>query len=259
MREELLLEYSDLADGETRGGQLCPFCKGGSTGERSLSVSRAGNALLWKCHRASCGAAGRSGAKAVGGAKRTAVPAARGVVGRIYYRDAARLPDGVASSLASRYYFDARELSLLGWNDDVMRVVIPVYDIDGSVAGCVLRAEDGRQPKALNYTEPGAIGVFFNTSSDRCVIVEDLYSALRASKYVNGVAILGTHLSEEKIEAIRQLKCKEYILALDADAFSKTIKYVTQFRSQLPMRPLRIDKDIKNMTPTELEELLNGW
>lgn len=258
MREELLLEYSDLADGETRGGQLCPFCKGGSTGERSLSVSRVGDVLLWKCHRASCGISGRSGSKAGGGAKRTAVPAAKGVVGRIFYRNAERLPDGISSNLVDRYYFSTRELSLLGWNDDVMRVVIPVYDIDGSVAGCVLRAEDGRQPKALNYTEPGAIGVFFNTSSDRCVIVEDLYSALRASKYVNGVAILGTHLNEERIEAIRQLRCKEYMLALDADAFSKTIKYVTQFRSQLPMRPLRIDKDIKNMTPAELEGLLNG-
>lgn len=258
MRDELLLEYSDLADGETRGGQLCPLCKGGGSGEHSMSVSRSGNLLLWKCHRASCGWSGSSGSRVHGQGKRTVVPTTKGVVGRIYHRDAERLPEDIAASLASRYYFDSRELSVLGWDADVSRVVIPVFDVDGSVGGCVLRAEDGRQPKALNYTEPGIVGAFFNESSDRCIIVEDLYSALRAKRYMNAVALLGTHLNEEKIEAISQLKCKEYILALDADAFNKTIKYVTQFRSQLPMRPLRIGKDIKNMTPPELEELLNG-
>lgn len=258
MRDELLLEYSDLADGETRGGQLCPICKGGSTGECSMSVSRDGNVLLWHCHRASCGWSGRSGSKAVGGAKPTLPPTTKGVVGRIYYRDSSGLPDEVSNLLTDRYHFNSRELSVLGWDDDVSRVVIPVFDVDGTISGSVLRAEDGRQPKALNYTEPGAVGVFQNIGSDSCIIVEDLYSALRASRYMNAVAILGTHLNEERIEVISQLGCSKYILALDADAFNKTIKYVTQFRSQLPMRPLRIGKDLKNMTSSELEELLNG-
>lgn len=256
VRDTLLLEYSHLADGETAAGQLCPACRGGSTGERSLSVSRDGDSLLWKCHRASCGFGGGSGSKAT--SYRTQTPSTKGIVGRTYYRAADPLPAEVAELLESKYYLSANQLRLLMWDADAQRVALPVLNSEGELTGCVLRSESGEQPKALSYNEDNAVAVFRNYSSPDLIIVEDIYSALRASQYINAAALLGTHLNYERMAALKSLKCKRNYLALDADAFDKTIKYVREFRNDLTMIPVKLEKDLKNHPPDELNEFFNG-
>lgn len=261
MRNELLLEYSFLTDGETIGRQLCPACRGGSTGEHSLSVSRRGDFLLWKCHRASCNFSGNAGSKgngtmhySGGGSK---VPTTKGVVGRTYYRNSSSLPEEVKHALSSKYYFSPRQLNLFGWDSDAERVALPVPNVEGDLLGCVLRSEKGEQPKALSYTEEDAVAIFRNHSSDSLIIVEDIYSAIRASEYMNAAAILGTHLNQERVDTLRYLKCRHNYLALDADAFDKTIKYVKRFRNILQMVPVKLERDLKNHTSDELKEFFN--
>lgn len=262
MREQLAIEYSYLSDGETVGGQLCPACKGGGGGEHSLSVSRRSGSLLWKCHRASCGFSGHrttkeSGAISYhgGGSK---VPTTKGVVGRIYYREADKLPEEIVATLSEKYHLNKKQLSLLGWDENEQRVALPVFNVDSEVLGCVMRSENGATPKALSYTEENAVALFRNHSSDSLIIVEDIYSALRASEYMNSAAILGTYLNQERVDTLQYMRCKKVYLALDADAYDKTIKYVQQYRSSLPMIPVKINKDIKNMTEKELKETLDG-
>src|SRR5690606_34324370 len=173
------------------------------------------------------------------------------------YARASTLPEEVSSKLVDKYHFSTRELSALGWDDKCDRVVLPVIDVDGDLAGCVLRSEVGAVPKALSHTEPDAVGVFRNLASSYCIVVEDIYSALRASKYMNAVALLGTNLNDSRTETLKELKCKKYFLALDADAFDKTILYIKKYRNTLPLVPVQLTEDIKNMTPATLELLMN--
>lgn len=257
VREQLLLEYSGLSDGDSIAGGLCPSCRGGGSGEHSLSVSRDGDRLLWKCHRASCGFCGSSASRSSSGNYASKVPTTKGVVGRVYYRDADPLPPELVERLTARYRFNSRQLTHFGWDSDVNRVALPVPNVEGELLGCVLRSEDGAQPKALAYVEEDAVAIFRNYSSTDLIIVEDIYSAVRASEYMNAAAILGTHINEGRIDALRAMKCNRNYLALDADAFDKTIKFVAKFRSVFPMIPVKLSKDLKNHTPKELKEFFN--
>ena len=141
----------------------------------------------------------------------------------------------------------------MGWCDTEERIALPVRDWDGELLGAVLRSENGAQPKAKSHTEEDAVACFRNYSNDSLIVVEDIYSALRCSDYMNAAAILGTHLNDERVSQLRAIKPDVVYLALDADAFDKTIKYVKQFRSILRMVPVKIDKDLKNFNPEELE------
>lgn len=261
MREQLAIEYSYLSDGESIGGQLCPACKGGGSGEHSMSVSRRQEMLLWKCHRSSCGFSGYRASKTIGAIDYhgggTKVPTTKGVVGRIYYKEATKLPAEIVEALSTKYHLNRRQLSCLGWDEDTNRVALPVFNAESEVLGCVLRSENGATPKALSYTEENAIALFRNPSSTSLIIVEDIYSALRASEYMNAAAILGTYLNPERVDTLAYLRCKKNYLALDADAYDKTIKYVQQYRNSLPMVPVKIDKDIKNHSEDELKGLMN--
>lgn len=259
VRDRLLLEYSNLPDGTTTAGELCPVCKGGRTGERTLSVTRVGNSLLWRCHRASCSFKGASGNKApeLGYTK---VPETRGITGREYQRTAGQLPASVRAYLASELHITDRHITKwnLGWDEQSSRLIQPVLDQYGNNLGCALRALDGRQPKSLTHTEQGAIAWHVNPTTAGLIIVEDIFSAIRASDYLSSVALLSTHLNDERIEAIRQSGLSPVYLALDADVYPQVIRYCQRFRNQIRMIPVKLSKDLKNHTPQELEEFLNG-
>lgn len=258
MREQMLLQYSYLTDGESEAGQMCPVCRGGSSGESTLSVSRRGDNLLWKCHRDSCGWAGGSGSKEASHGRRNVQPTIlRGMVGRTYYRQASSLPEECVQLLRTKYCLAPWQYADLGWAEEEKRVVLPVKDWDGELIGSVLRSENGAQPKAKLHAEDNAVSCFRNYESDKLIVVEDFYSALRASQYMNAAAILGTHLNDERISVLKEIRCNTVYLALDADAFASTIKFVKKFRSDLRMIPVKLEKDLKNMSPQELEEFFN--
>lgn len=141
----------------------------------------------------------------------------------------------------------------MGWCDAEERIALPVRDWDGELLGAVLRSENGAQPKAKNHTEEDAVACYRNYGSDKLIIVEDIYSALRCSDYMNAAAILGTHINDVRVLAMREIKPSVTYLALDADAFDRTIKYVKQFRGILRMIPVKLERDLKNLSPEELD------
>ena len=258
MREQLLLEYSYLSDGESASGQMCPSCRGGRTGETTLSVSRNGDNLLWVCHRASCGFRGSSSSRRPMGMGHTArATQCRGTVGRTYVRGAEELPASVVEILQRKYVLNNRQLSQLGWASQEERVVLPVKDWEGELLGSVLRSESGAVPKAKSHTEEDAVACYRNYSSNDCIIVEDIYSALRASEYMNAVALLGTSMNTSRVANIKAMQFDRVYLALDADAFDKTIRYVREFRSLLRMTPVKLEMDIKNINEEQLKEFIN--
>lgn len=262
VKDYMALEYSDLQEGESRSGQLCPSCKGGTTGEHTLSVSRRNSNLLWICHRSSCQLRGGTGSS-LRGTSRTSVPETRGVFGRQYVREATALPENISTLLNTRYAITNEHSARhgLGWTEDTeqgQRLVIPVKDYYGEVRGSVLRSFDGTLPKAKSHTEQGAIAWFTNPATTSCIIVEDCLSAIRASDYLTSVALLGTNFNEAMAQEIVDTGLSPVYMALDADAYNKAIKYVIKYRSMMNMRMLRLAKDIKDQTNEELTALFTS-
>lgn len=262
-RERILLEYEQLHDGETRAGELCPSCSGGSTGERTLSVAKREGVLLWKCHRASCGFTGAgtsSGSK--GQHPATKVPHSRGVVGRTIARESDVVGDDTRQLLAAKYGISDRHIARweIGWDADTNRLVLPVQDFRSERTGVVLRALDGRKPKTLTHTEEGAIAWYVNNSPTYpgVIIVEDQLSAIRASDYLTSVALLGTHLNEERVYQIRDSGYRPVYLALDRDAWQVAVKYAIRYRSIIQPRLVRLERDLKDESNQGLSEVLGG-
>ena len=260
-RERVLLEYSYVQDGTTVAGELCPSCGGGQSGERTLSVTRNGSQLLWHCHRASCGFKGSSGSRSVtlGSTSHAEPVSVRGVVGRDLQRTAISIPDSAREYLSSELHITNRHITKwnLGWDEQSSRLIQPVMDYHGNNLGCALRALDGRQPKSLTHTEQGAIAWHVNPTTSGLIIVEDIFSAIRAADYLSSVALLSTHLNDDRIEAIKHSGLSPVYLALDGDVYPQVIRYCQRFRNQIRMVPVKLSKDLKNHTPEELEEFMN--
>lgn len=263
-REQIVLSYADLSDGVSLAGERCPACGGGSTEERTLSVSKREGTLLWKCHRASCEFAG---AATVGGRQdRTLavqVPQVRGTVGRFIAEQSEALDEHVAAELLARYGITKAHIAKygIGWDKETERLAIPVTDFRSERLGVVLRALDKRQPKSKSHTEQGAMSWFVNHTATipGIIIVEDQFSAIRASDYLTSVALLGTHLSEENVDALRAARLRPVYLALDADAWEQSVRLAIQHRARLPLQLVRLSKDIKDMSDTELKELVDAF
>lgn len=91
------------------------------------------------------------------------------------------------------------------------------------------------------------------------LIVEDQFSAMRASAYMNAVSLLGTNLNPSKINDIISAGMPHVVLALDKDAVGKAADYVKLYRDLFPkMTILPLTKDVKDCTEKELDSLFEG-
>jgi len=238
-----------------RGGgrdMLCPSCNGGRSHERSLSVYADGTFYTARCWRASCGYF----------AKVPLDPNAK--IGTPQFKP--RFFEGELSSQG-----DAVRL-LLPYNIGVpamlefgIRAVVdkdavymPVYGPAGQERGGMLRYFDGTQPKAVSYKatdQPWQAWHIPIEADDghTCVIVEDQLSAMRCWQlgYV-AVALLGVNLNSDKAAELQQ-HSQLWKLALDADAFSKALGYAKKYSW---LRPVRLEKDLKDSSDAEILERL---
>ena len=253
------LEYEHLHDGEALAGELCPSCNGGPSSERTLSVSKRDGKLLYICHRASCGVRGAAYTGSAGRSSTKQV-STRGAVGRWAAREAEGISRGNRAYLSENYNIGGRHISKwgLGWDAISDRLVLPVLSFRGEMEGATLRSLSGQKPKSLAHTEPMAMAWYPNHSSDSLIIVEDQLSAIRAADYMNAVALLGVNLNEERAKDIRSAKFDEVFIALDNDAFQLTLDYSIKYRSYLQLVPLKLEKDIKDMSTKELEAWLHS-
>jgi hypothetical protein len=137
---------------------------------------------------------------------------------------------------------------------------VPTSDFLGNRTGVVLRALDKRQPKTKTHAEKDSLSWFVNHSATipGVIIVEDQFSAIRASHYLTSVALLGTHLNDERVQEIRACKLRPVYLALDADAWSTAVRYAVKYRSELRPQLVKLEKDIKDMNPEELQCLIGN-
>jgi hypothetical protein len=261
------LEYSSLADGVSVAGRICPKCNGGDSREGSFSVTRKDVRLYFKCHRASCNFRGEArvgGGSVVHGPDRQ--PFRRS--GRERYASLGKgpLPPEVAELLLTKYGLCSRDVSrgLLRWSeahspDGYGRLILPILDHLGYPSGYVARKLDDQVgPKTYTAAEQHEGAWYLNRTSTHLIIVEDQLSALRISRHLNAVALLGTNLSESTLKAIKAGRYTRIFLALDRDAYPLSIKMAIRHRAELPLTVLRIPKDIKNMDVAEEETFVRS-
>jgi hypothetical protein len=261
---EVETKYESLGEGETSSGQVCPACQGGDSKEASLSVSRRDGVLLFNCHRSSCGFAGRGG----GAAKYESNFVKKRSKN---YITTTQLNAATIKFLASKFRVPESSLRLaeLAWTGDHAgrdgrRISYPIFGPDFTKRGENYRSYQGGVPKCMIHlgTEDAVSSSWykFRRASKTLVIVEDQMSAIKLAPYVHALALLGTNLSEAKVNEIPKTGPDKYdniYLCFDNDAIGTAVKTQLDWVSVLPnMRILGLQKDIKDMTDDEFTVFL---
>lgn len=259
MSSEVRLLGADMEEGEHRR-VVCPTCGGGSTKERSLSLTKEDGNLLWHCFRANCS---EKGGKGVG---KSLIRISKGLPGPPI-KDIGPLTD-LSWSWEQWFRFKMQ------WEDKHFerarpkltrdnRVAYPIYGPARQRKGYVARGYHGQKPKALTYLNPGMCktswyGIDQYPREHKLLIVEDIPSAIRGADYLTTVALQGTSLDVEARREMARFATRVYI-ALDADATVQALKMAKQLGIMFHfVAVLPLTKDIKDSSQDELDELLGG-
>ena len=252
-RDQVLLEYGSLAEGERKAGQLCPDCDGGSSRERSMVVGMEEGQIWWRCFRASCQFKGKE--RTMGGFGSSSIK-----------KPTELRPQEVVSPLPQ----DAKELLSLKWQiEEGMfdwakwgwcksyrggkeRLVQPILSPSGARRGETYRSLCGQLPKSIiNKTteEPMICWYRPRKHGKVLVVVEDQASALRlASHNVDAVALCGTLITTDRLDGIKKEENARVYLCLADDATAQAVRYAVLFKHRLPQLIIKaLDVDIKDM------------
>lgn len=243
---------------------VCPFCN--AEHEASLGLTRTSEGLLYRCFRAKCRAKGFI--SSIPGTRRIDLPKKKkAFTPRIFRHDLVALPESVHKLLFDKYGLTKEETNKQGFKYEPKydRIFMPVFDARGEEFGCItkaLRRQSG-VPKSLTYftrETPGIHYVRGATAGGKPVcVVEDILSAVKVSRFINTVALLGTTINNEKIVELRKVT-QDLILMLDADACATALyykkKYSFYFRNFLVI--MLSKEDPKDMKEEELEALIRG-
>jgi hypothetical protein len=256
------LEYGDLADGTTLSGQLCPACEGGSSRERTMSVTAKEGMILFHCHRATCPFSGvvlSNGARRANGElpKERRYPLIKGQP----------VEQSLIRLLSAKYGVKdfVLEYASLRWTGEgdgpySKRVAFPIFDPDGNERGVSYRSYiQGVQPKAIVELKSAdaikACWYKMMRKSDSLVIVEDQMSALKLAPHTHTVALLGTHVSQQLVDEIVNGNYDRVRISLDQDAVYEAVKLQLRMRHRVPgILVASIQKDIKDFTAEEVKQ-----
>lgn len=261
---------ANLAVGEQASGLLCPRCRGGAGGELSLSISRDAIGAKYFCHRASCGAKGAVGMSPISTYESTAKPKPREYIG-----DLVEVPADVRTRLSDK--IDGVDFIRQGikWAPNYAprgRLALPIRSRFGTRIGWEFRStEKGDGIKSrLHMTTfdaipmswvrwiKGAQSVNIERMGAPLILVEDQMSAYKAAHFCNAIALLGTNISDAKLNEIASAHPKMLIVALDEDATAKAASIVSKLVGvvdNIKFMPLK--KDLKDMPLDEVEKTLN--
>jgi len=275
--EEVAALAADVQPGATERF-VCPVCHGGSSGERSLAITK-GEAFgyLFYCHRASCGARGAQ-MFYDGGATTPAPPP------KLYpLPNTGSRPVNVGD-LSPHYLAQLFRVFNLG-QEHLVIDALNYYEVNTVHRGCLrfkCRGADGRElgyhDRAIgeasgkkyvrnwpnsdlflaSYVNPEYVT---HRASAPMWIVEDILSAIRIAD-LGGAAtcIFGTNLTEAHLRHLERSGFRRYKLALDKDATVKSIDACRTFRDEylFDVVPVLMWDDAKDMKRDELIELIKG-
>ena len=237
----------------------CPVCGAKNT----FSVTDDGLQRKWYCFHADCNVKGYTGVTlnsenaASVFAKRaspetpqvsdsiyeiphTFVPLSRSVDAELYLRKVGVYDSYLQNRADIRY--DVKK----------NRVVFLVKK-KGVIVDAVGRLINGIGPKWYRYANSKQ--PFICGEHSAAIVVEDCASACSCSHKMAGVALMGTNLLQEHIDALRRYD--KVIVALDKDATDKAIEMVRVLAQEgVPAKLAVLNNDLKNMEREERDDFL---
>jgi len=253
--ESLKLEALNLNIGDSTQ-IVCLFCN--ATHESSLSITKIQEGLLYHCFRASCNASGFIPSFQVpydGEKKKEFQP-------KYFHRPLTKLPIKYKLLLKDKYGITNEEIKDNGFAYDFLenRLYMPIYNRNGFIIGAAAKTlSDHKQPKVIVYWFNDAPKLHYVQHSVHytdgfIVLVEDILSAVKLSRYIPTVALLGTNLSYAMVEDLKQ-GINKIILALDPDAVDKALRYKEKYSLYFKeIVVVHLSKDPKDLSEEEIKE-----
>ena len=260
--------------GEARNKNLCPYCHGGGSKEKSFSLKGEVYGVVWRCWRASCSKHGRldpktgmfhDGAPAFD--DREYSPPRRGVPANFlqfmplhdFWRDKLLYDYGILPEQAIAKDWKSNKQGML---------VIPMRSCRGAMVGYEFRGQAG-EPKSMiepfsnssAWVGRNAIDTHHIENKRIVMIVEDNISALKASLVCKTYCIQGTNFTHHHaLELENDWRATLYLLALDKDATNKSVEYFQRFKFLLPnLKLCPLERDIKNYTVAQIQQLVESY
>lgn len=228
---------------------VCPFCGGGRTKERSFVAVNEGGTIKYICHRGSCG---KKGVWLSDSEVSESLTPSKSVVKPWPHKYTP--PKQELKSLASKYHLSDADLARLRpmkCTDDYghSRWWYPIFGPHGSVHGGQARTLEPIRPKTLTFVEDGySLGSWYvKDGAETVALVEDQVSACKLAERVTTVALMGCHLNDTLLMFLAK-HTKHLKIALDYDALDKATKMaerVAPYFHSVQVIPLTVD--IKNM------------
>lgn len=241
----------------------CPLCGGTNT----FTATKSAGGYYYICFRASCSISGRVRGyteaswikeylnKKSSPESKFVLPAHfRSVDGNL------KCADYIVRNNIDEAYADGRVQ--LRYDAQQDRIVFLIYK-DGECNGATGRGLDSRiTPKWYRY-DSGTVSSFLchtragTSGFGGCILVEDCASACSASRVLDSVAILGTHLLDAAIAELA--KYETVYIALDRDASRKSLnfhRYLSLFITDPHV--IFLDKDLKHCATDEIQGLIDG-
>lgn len=231
--------------------EVCPFCGGGRTREKSFVTSTEGGVTKYICHRGSCGKKGvwLSEFEASKVVEKVEKPWPHK-----YTPNKAQL-----RSFAEKYHLTDADISRLRpmlCTDDYghTRWWYPIFGPHGSVHGGTARTLEPIRPKSLAFMEDGyKLGSWYvhDAGVETVLLVEDQVSAAKAGGLCTTVALCGCHLNDTLLMFLAK-HTKHLKIALDYDALSKATKMAQRVAPYFhTVQVIPLTTDIKNMDTLE--------
>lgn len=141
------------------------------------------------------------------------------------------------------------------WSDRYKRIILPVYHEDKLVAYQARSVNE--QPKYLTIHNGDRQPFITNLSSNICVLVEDIVSAIKVGRVSCGIALLGSYVSVKLINWM-QNKDRIYIW-LDYDKKVDALKYAVRFSQLLgkPVKPIITKLDPKCYSTEQISNYIS--
>ena len=247
----------DIAEGATKRLD-CPSCKGKNT----FTVSKLNGVLIWNCYKLGCDARGSSMVGMTAAEIKAALASRQAIVESKLEVEAPtmELPLTLTYDISNKLtqgFITRWQLQGVPMLYDIVscRGVFPIHSKKGRLIDAVGRTLRGDVPKWLRYS--GNADYYRYGSGSVAVVVEDAISAAVVGKHIagaTGFAILGTSMNSKHFEALQQYD--KVIVALDPDAWSKTLQFVQMLKGHsIKATAFKLSDDIKYMVDSDVDSL----
>lgn len=230
----------------------CPKCQRAESW--SVWIGKSGEPM-GTCHRALCSYGTRPIGTVIG------ILPPKKKEPRYYTRPLEPLTEDQYAMIYERFGLDGKEIT---YNEIDDRFILGVYGPVGyNRRGYIAYSLSGAIPKSLTYNEkPEEPWMHWAKGMlSASVVVEDWFSAEKvACARADGIAIMGTNLTQAMVTEIAAAANGPTFLAFDRDAFGKSVGYIAKYREQFPLGlyAWSLVKDLKYETTERIKEALDG-